>query len=259
MTEEQTQHDDPDCEDYPDTEPCYALPEAIEPGALLMALAQLHLLGSDPYMGMQAHNLDLVDQFLMDLEYRVLREWFESERTPPEAHFLGAQSQMWIFAAYELLRTWRQRAREIVKWGTSGGLQQKLEALKQIDDGYKHYGREVRIAQLEEVIRAPAIIEVLQGQLRITHVPFTRLEHIRVAMAKHEVSGRAKSVALMPGYGRLNMHCGSLDYELENGRYIIGTISRRDIADEIRALDVTATPPTQEQLNEFDAFMEGRM
>ena len=31
--------------------------------------------------------------------------------------FVSALSQMWVFAAYELLRTWRQRAREIMKWG----------------------------------------------------------------------------------------------------------------------------------------------
>jgi hypothetical protein len=37
-------------------------------------------------------------------------------------------------------------------------------------------------------------------------------------------------------HGRINKWCGSLDYELENGRYSMGEINRRDIADEIRML-----------------------
>ncbi|TDG04016.1 hypothetical protein E1N52_32135 [Paraburkholderia guartelaensis] len=88
--------------------------------------------------------------------------------------------------------------------------------------------------------------------------PLTRLEWVRVSLAKHEVSGNPKQAALMPGYARINNWCGSLDFELENGKYSMGYINRRDIADSIRKLDFTAEPPTDEEIAEFDAYMEGK-
>jgi len=62
----------------------------------------------------------------MELEEQVLAKLFHEERTPMETMFLSAQSQMWIFAAYEILRTWRQRAREVLKLDKSGGLRPKF-------------------------------------------------------------------------------------------------------------------------------------
>jgi hypothetical protein len=101
---------------------------------------------------MQAVNLDIVAQFLTDLEYKVLRELNQEERTPPNAFFLNAQSQMWIFAVYELIRTWEERARDIIKWAQNGGLQHKLSHLQSEQKGFLHFGREIRIDQLKAVI-----------------------------------------------------------------------------------------------------------
>ncbi len=92
-------------------EPRYVSPTRIDPSALRQALFGLELLGDDPYLRMQAVNLGMVDVFLADLEVTVLRKHLEEESSYlAEAAFLSAQSQMWIFAAYELLRTWRQRS-----------------------------------------------------------------------------------------------------------------------------------------------------
>ncbi|MCY3841104.1 MAG: hypothetical protein OXH09_21075 [Gammaproteobacteria bacterium] len=103
---------------------------------------------------------------------------------------------------------------------------------------------------------AAARIEAISDDLKRTYIPFTRLEAIRVSLAKHEVRKRHNSVALHPGYGRINQWCGALDYEIELGRTSLGTINRRDIAEEIRAfprMDV----PSDEDLASFDAFMRG--
>ncbi len=54
------------------------------------------------------------------------------------------------------------------------------------------------------------------------------------------------------------MWCGSLDYQMDNGPYILGTINRRDIADSIRRLDCSAEVPTDEALKQFDDFMSGK-
>lgn len=67
-------------------------------------------------------------------------------------------------------------------------------------------------------------------------------------LAKHEVSGNAKQVALTPDYGHINNWCGSLDFEMENGKYSMGYINRRDVADSIRYLEFTADPPDDKHI-----------
>ena len=230
--------------------------ELIKPGQLREALANLQFLGDDPFLRMQAMNLDIVDQFLTDLEYKVLRELHQEERTPPNAFFLNAQSQMWIFAVYELIRTWEERAKDIIKWANNGGLQHKLTHLESKQKGFMHFGREIRIDQLKAVIAEPKLVHVLERQLKHIHVQYERLTYIRVALAKHQVSGKAKSIALNPGYGRINTWCGALDYVMENGQVHLGTISRRDIADGLRALRLDDEPPSVESLLAFDEFMK---
>ena len=249
-----------DTEDlYLDQEgPRYAAMDDIEPMGLYRGLAQLELLTDDMYLSSQVHNLGIVDIFITKLEYEVLRELYELESTPPATYLLSAQCQMWILAAYEVLRTWRQRAKEVVKWADNSGLEVKLKALKAKEYGYMHFGHEARMRQIEKVVHDASIIPRLRNQLLHIHIPYTRLEHIRIALAKHEVAGKAGSAALTPGYGRINQWCGSLDYELENGHYSMGYISRRDIADSFRALDCTKEPPAQETLKEFDDYMSGK-
>lgn len=238
--------------------PRYAALDDIDPTALYRGLAQLDLLTDDMYLSSQAHNLGIVDTFLTQLEYDVLRKYYELERTPLETYLLSAQSQMWILAAYEVLRTWRQRVKEIVKWRDSGGLEMKLKAMKEKKYGYMHFGHEVRMRQIEKVIHDPNIVARIKKQLLHIHIPFARLEHIRITLAKHEVAGTAGSSAMTPGYGRINQWCGSLDYDLENGHYGMGYISRRDIADSFRSLDCTGEPPAREMLKEFDDYMSGK-
>lgn len=242
---------------YDDNEIPYQPQNAIEEGALAASLSNLRFLGDDPFLHTQAFNLDMVDQFLTDLEYTVLRKLYEEERTPAEAHFLNAQSQMWIFAAYELLRTWRQRANDFIKWAQNGGLLMKLKHLEEDQRRFKHWGRSIRIEQLQVAIADQNIVDVLSRQLKHLHVPFGNLEYIRVSLAKHEVAKKRHSIALDPGYGRINRWCGSLDYAVEDGAAFYGTISRRDIADALRKLRLDEEPPTDEALASFNEFMQG--
>ncbi len=118
-------------------------------------------------------------------------------------------------------------------------------------------GREIRADQLRKVLDDPSLIDQVKDDIREIHIPFARIEYIRVALAKHQVPGNKKSVAYAPGYGRINDWCGSLEYELENNGAILGKISRRDIADELRALSDRSNPPTDDDLASFDAFMKG--
>ncbi len=147
----------------------------------------------------------------------MLKRLIDEERAPmDDAMFLNAQSQMWIFAAYEVMRTWRQRAKDVIKWHANSGLQLKLAALDE-GQGYRHPRNESRSAMLRDVIADPALVDGLRDDLKRTHVLFVRMEYLRVSLAKHEVSGKAKMLAIAPGYGRINSWCGALDYELNSG------------------------------------------
>ena len=237
--------------------PPYVQPTSIDPNALQNALCELNLLGDDPYLRMQAFNIGIVDPFLMDLEYQTLRKLIDDERTPlPEAAFLSAQSQMWIFAVYELLRTWRQRSREMIKWADSGGLAQKRDALA-LEKGYQHFGKRIRADQINSIIERPERLEDIRRDLKRAHILFARIEYIRISLAKHEVRQKNNSVALRPGYGRINSWCGALDYEIENGKYSLGYINRRNIADEIRALLGGEYVPSDDDIASFDEFLRG--
>jgi hypothetical protein len=90
--------DESDYEDHDDG-PRYLELDEIEPSALASSLRGLHLLGDHPSFSTQSFNLGVVDMFITELEYDVLRRYAQEERMPETGVFLAAQSQMWIFAA----------------------------------------------------------------------------------------------------------------------------------------------------------------
>jgi hypothetical protein len=229
--------------------------DAIDFGQTSAGLRSLAFLGDDMFLGMQAFNIQMVDETVTELEYQVLRELFDTDRTPADAHILNALSQMWVMAVYELLRTWRQRARYLLALADKGNLESELGGLRQ-DQGYESAGVGARIAVLESAIAAGDIKSLVEGDLARTHIPFRRIEALRMNLAKHENRGQKGSIANMPGYGRINRYCGSLDYELSNGRYVLGTISRRDIADHLRGLADGAEPPAPDDIRAFDLSMQ---
>jgi hypothetical protein len=237
--------------------PHYRPAEEINMWELPHSLGNLAMFNGDLYLTMQATNLGLIDRWLIDLEADVLHRLTEEERTPiDDALFLSAQTQMWIFATYEAMRTWRQRAKDVLKLVKNSGLQLKINALEK-ELGYLHTGRKLRAKQLREVQADPGLAIKIEKDLRRTHIVFSQLEALRVSMAKHEVIGKPNMIAMAPGYGRIDNWTGSLKYELGNGRYITDFISRRDIADSIRAIDHEAEPQSAAELADFDAFMKG--
>ena len=199
------------------------------------ALTRLTLLGDDPFLKMQAFNLGIVDYWLTGLEYEQLKGLAQEGRNPMlEVFFVYAQSQMWLFAVYELLRTWRQRCRNLLDWQASGGLEQELSSLEE-DVELTHFGREIRAAQIRDVLQDPEKTNAIRRDCRRTKTLFRRLEALRVSLAKHEIGKKRNSVARNPGYARINQWCGAFDFEVETGAQSFEQINRRDIADEIRA------------------------
>jgi hypothetical protein len=231
-------------------------PEEIQTHELDQALRALTLLGDDPYLGMQATNVALVDSFLMPLEsearaYRSADEGVDIGHTM----LLNALSQQWLFAVYELLRTWRERAKDVLKWKANGGLKLKAAALEKGKESDLNLGRDAFVRALRRIISDPAITKAIEDDLARTHVLFRQLEFLRVALAKHEVSGRPKLFARAPGYARIDMWTGSMSYELSNDFGILGEVTRRSFGDGIRGLATDQTVPNKETLASYDAFM----
>lgn len=227
----------------------------IGPGDLYEALMSLAGFAENPYLAMQASQLCLVDNTLNALEQEVMCHQLDDEPPRGKIALLGALSPMWIYAAYELQRTWRQRCEDVIKLAENSGFDLKAAHLEQ-DLGYRHYDRELRAQQLRDAQERPELVEQMRRDLRRTEMGFTTLEFIRVALAKHEVSkkGNKKPIAFAPGLAHPNRWCGSMEYELSSGRAIISYVTRRDIAETIRFIP-EAENPSDEDLAGFRADM----
>lgn len=238
-----------------DDEPRYRPLADIGHAELHEALMTLAGFGENPFLAMQASQLCLVDNMLNRIEQEILERQLDDE--PPRGRIaqLSALTPMWIYAAYELLRTWRQRCEEVIKLAENGGINLKATNLER-ELGYRHYDRELRAQQLRDALERPELVDQMRVDLRRTEMGFTRLEFLRVALAKHEVSkkGSKKPIAFAPGLATVDRHCGAMQYELSNGGSIIGYISRRDVAETIRYIP-ELEDPSDEDLAGFRAYM----
>lgn len=199
-----------------------------------------------PYLGMQALNLEVVDHYLDDMEARLLAEYMEEERTPLETTvFVSALSQLWIFGLYELLRTWRQRAVDVLRWDKAF----RAAPLTEREGRREAKKREIekRSAQpggtavfywpaYERAAADPAFAASLRRAVDRTERLFRRIEALRMFLAKHELPGVKGSFTMAPGYGRIDMLTGSIYWQVALRGNEVDMISRRGIADDCRRL-----------------------
>jgi hypothetical protein len=196
------------------------------------------------YLGMQALNIAIVDESLEAQESRLLGEYIEQERTPVmTAMFVSAQSQMWVFALYEFLRTWRQRVSDLLTWA---------DKLEQVPEGdrpatiteqrsrVEARARESRDADARwsvfERANDPTFADELRAARDKTERFFREVEAVRMSLAKHEVPRKYGMYAKAPGYGRIDMDTGSILWHVTVGNDEVLAVSRRGLADGARAL-----------------------
>lgn len=197
------------------------------------------------YLNMQAMNVAMTDIDLREMEGALLYEYMEKERTPMmSAMRVSAWSQMWVFAFYELLRTWRQRSREVRDYAealrsssdpesTAAEFRDKFERTTQfspmagIFDRHAYDEAESDPTQMiGRTERAREIVEPL----------FRRLEAVRMTLAKHEVPKAHGMLANAPGYGRIDLSNGSIYWMIDYKDGTSDIISRRGLADEFSEL-----------------------
>jgi len=214
--------------------------------SLTEAIQSLPVLDDEPYLYMQVMNLGIVDGFLVDLERQLLREYMETERTPlPDALLVSALSQLWIFGVYELLRTWRQRWREVLRFSDeleklSGPMREAHIARNKAKlQAASPYSDDMTIPQWRSFERVANDRDFLSGARKAyasSEFLSRKIEALRVHLAKHEMPKVKGSIALAPGYGRIDMSNGSIYWQVLLRGNEVDLISRRDIADACRAL-----------------------
>jgi len=185
----------------------------------------------DLFLSMQGQNIMLVDFYLCDLERDLLSRWVEIERTPPETMLVSALSQMWIFAAYELLRTWRQRIKDL-KRDSQKAPTASTAASRHAGFFYQQQLTKFRTnaKYRSELDRASTRIEPL----------FRRIEALRMNLAKHEVP-KMSIPAMAPGYGRIDGMNGSISWQIDLGNNTVDLVSRRSLSDNLRKLVIKKT------------------
>jgi len=184
----------------------------------------------DLFLSMQGQNVMLVDSYLRDLERDLLRELIEIERTPlPATLIVSALSQMWIFAVYELLRTWRQRVKDLKRDAQKPAGQQAVHS-KLAGPYYQ--------GQLAHLRKKPAYAKELDRAVTLMEPLFRRIEALRMNLAKHEVPKLHGVPAMAPGYGRIDGMTGSISWQVDLGNNLVDLVSRRSLADQLKTLVV---------------------
>ena len=159
--------------------------------------------------------------------------------------FASALSQMWVFAVYELLRTWRQQANELIAYADDlssldtprrmrrmASQAEKLTAassLSIVEDA--SYGDSFR-----RVEHDAAFVDLLRNATARILPVFRDVEAVRITLAKHEVPKTKSFRAQGPGYCRIDRCSGSMCWMIILKDKSAKIISRRDLADGCRAL-----------------------
>jgi hypothetical protein len=205
----------------------------------------------DVWLGMQLRNIAIVDLgVLRDIELQAMQSYFADDRVDGNIlMLLSATSQMWVFSLYEFMRTWRSKAKHILKTAVeyqTVAPRKKKKFLQQILDNAEGKHKFVRIApnfyheQLSK-IDDPAFVASVQKYFDDTAGLFSEVSFLRVALAKHEVEGKPGFAAEAPGYGRMSYWTGSLYWHLVNKDGYQERVERVELADAFLGIEPDIT------------------
>ena len=151
------------------------------------------------------------------------------------------------FAVYELLRTWRQRCRELFEFDEHLGklagskreayITAKKEKL-QTSSPYSNDREPFRWKTLEQATNDRGFVSNVRKAFDSSESCFRKIEALRMHLAKHEMPKAPGSSTMAPGSSRIDMMNGSIYWQVFLGGNEVDIISRRDIADSCRELSV---------------------
>lgn len=216
----------------------YAFPADIDWSRINGIFRDLIFFADDTSLAMQGMNVAVVDELVTGMEYDLLREHREIERTPlASGTLVSALSQMWIFALYELLRTWHQRIRDFRKQHENGMLASRVLQLETRGKEAHSAAALMQADQARQVLENPSLLDIADAHWSAIKLVYDDVELIRINLAKHEAPG-SKLVPRSPGYSRINPFCGALDFTVTTRDHSETMLNRRDIADALRRVSV---------------------
>src|SRR5260370_16782726 len=65
---------------------------------------------------------------------------------------------------------------------------------------------------------------------------FRRIEALRMNLAKHEVAKTDGVPAIAPGYGRIHILTGSIQWQVDLGGNAVELVTRQDLGDYLRSI-----------------------
>ena len=92
-----------------------------------------------------------------------------------------------------------------------------------------------RKRQLERYAKEDSYRTRCDEEWKIFEASFLAVELLRMNLAKHSAPGKDNLIPRAPGYGRINMQCGAMDFEVIDRARGYSFLSRRDIAEALRA------------------------
>jgi|GEM_PF-2819809 len=183
----------------------------------------------DAYFHMRARHLALADGYLRTLEdgYRL------APAMPQDEIVLGALSEMWLMAAYDLLHAWREQTRVVL---THPGLSDQVStASVSVEISEQIAGsanlRKV-ISRLRRDVRYAR--KLRRYAVAVEHT-YKDLRELRELLARHEVL-RARQPGGSSAHVRIDPVNGSLIYALRTRHGTVRPLSRAQIADGLTAL-----------------------
>ena len=181
----------------------------------------------------------------------MLNQWLEEEKFPAmDAMYLVAISQCWVFGIYEILRTWRQLATEVVEHAEACGalgndpeiaskiiaLREKRSAKPSRPDTTEALHDKMYVDHLRRAESDPEWVQSIREAKE--GLKPRKLEALRITLAKQEVPGAGKgSKAYMPAYTRGNQTTGSMMWLIEFKDGTSEFIDRQALADELGGLN----------------------
>lgn len=193
----------------------------------------------DMWLGMQAQHIAAVEiAIIRPLELHTARKIFNEEGYVDVMMALNGVSQMWLFALYEFLRTWRQRATQLLQladqYSKTKPIKQKAFLMKTVADakgkekhifsGISFYSHHIsKIADTDFVASIKAYYNKTDGW-------FGFIEELRMNLAKHEVPKARGMVAEMPGYARIDLVRGTLYWQFIDTQGGLQKLDRREAA-----------------------------
>ena len=213
---------------------------------LLDVLTALPLFDS-VFLQMQAQNVAVVHAHLASLEEEMVCEYDERGQAPHKTVALvSALSQMWIFALYEVLRTWRQMVDELLsyrrgldpirghpsveeksaKLGSKRGTSyQPAVSEELLDTAYNEAFRKVE--------RDGTYAQQLETALAAVMPVLGRIADVRVALAKHGFPGIRGVRAYATDHARIDVESRSLQWMVERKDGTSEPMSRRSLVQEL--------------------------